>query len=179
MPTPSRRAGTVGDKERAQRKKRSFGVIRVESRSCWMARIEKRYLGQFETEEDAAVAFDRVARHLRIDRSRWNFPERKLEPATVEDIRREQRAKFKKGTSSSYTGVAWDKTRSAWVAIIEHEGRRLNLGLFQVEAEAAQRYDEVAFALKGNKGPASRRPADHPGCAGHGALFGRQVGRKA
>jgi hypothetical protein len=129
--------------------KRYRGVVWVESRLCWFARMDRTHLGQYEREEDAAVAYDRVARHIGLDPSRWNFPLRKLTAASVEEVRRERRAKVKRATSSAYVGVVWDRTNNAWKASLMHEGRTLNLGLYRDEEEAARRYDEVAFTLKG------------------------------
>jgi hypothetical protein len=42
----------------------------------------------------------------------------------------------KRKTSSKYTGVCWDKRDQKWVAQIQIEGKKHNLGYFEVEEDA-------------------------------------------
>ncbi len=68
-----------------QRKKRGrsssvyVGVTRDRTLRLWKAQIRHKdtiiYLGTHDTEEEAALAFDRMARALRGPRARVNFPE--------------------------------------------------------------------------------------------------------
>lgn len=46
--------------------------------------------------------------------------------------------------SSVFHGVSWHKTNRKWVAQIQINGRRKNLGYYLSEAEAALAYNEVA-----------------------------------
>lgn len=55
---------------------------------------------------------------------------------------RKQRSYLGKPTSSQYKGVHWHRGR--WVARIGVDGRRLWLGQFAAEAEAAHAYDDAA-----------------------------------
>lgn len=41
------------------------------------------------------------------------------------------------GSSSSYRGVAWNKQHGRWAAYVTPEGKRVHLGYFDDEAEAA------------------------------------------
>lgn len=53
------------------------------------------------------------------------------------------------GAGSSYKGVRWDKERRRWMAAIYDGTRRIHLGRFDDEAEAARAYDRKAFELFG------------------------------
>lgn len=48
------------------------------------------------------------------------------------------------GSSSVYKGVTWDKRCGKWAAYIGQDGKKINLGLFTKECEAALAHDEAA-----------------------------------
>jgi len=48
------------------------------------------------------------------------------------------------GCSSKYKGVSWRKTYKKWVAIITVDRKRIHLGSFVNEIEAANAYDKAA-----------------------------------
>jgi hypothetical protein len=52
-----------------------------------LAGRRQHWVAQFAKEEDAAVAYDRVALGLLGNEAKRNFPRRRLRPATVEEIR--------------------------------------------------------------------------------------------
>lgn len=52
-----------------------------------------------------------------------------------------------RGGSSLYKGVYWHKQNLNWVAYLHHLGKRLHLGSFDSEVEAAKRHDEAARKL--------------------------------
>lgn len=56
----------------------------------------------------------------------------------------------KEGCSSKYKGVIWDKNRNKWMAGIKKNQKKINLGRFDSEENAALAYNEKAFKLFGN-----------------------------
>jgi hypothetical protein len=59
-------------------------------------------------------------------------------------------AKSRQGASSSYLGVYRDKRRQKWCARITASGKRICLGSFSCEAEAARTYDAAARIYHGD-----------------------------
>jgi len=46
--------------------------------------------------------------------------------------------------SSPYYGVSWHRSSQRWAVQIRHGGRRLHVGYFVDEVEAAKGFDEVS-----------------------------------
>jgi group I intron endonuclease len=52
-------------------------------------------------------------------------------------------------TSSKYVGVCLDKSRNKWVAYIGYNGKRINIGSYNTEIDAALAYNAKALELYG------------------------------
>jgi hypothetical protein len=48
------------------------------------------------------------------------------------------------GTSSRYKGVSWRADRNKWTAYICPDRKKINLGVFNSEEDAARAYDSMA-----------------------------------
>jgi hypothetical protein len=65
----------------------------------------------------------------------------------------ENNANSKRGMNrgrSKYKGVWWDEKAGEWRAGIKCRGKRIHLGMFDDEIEAAKAYDQAARELHGN-----------------------------
>ena len=78
-----------------------------------------------------------------IDGSRTNNHWENLRYATHSENQRNKRRR--KDGSSLYKGVSWDKRSGKWVVRIKTGGVNKNLGLFEVEREAAEVYNKAAL----------------------------------
>lgn len=119
-----------------------FRGVYWETRSGrWVAQIvaaRAHHLGHFDDERLAAMTYDRAALHFHGEAAQLNFPGRALEPASPEVLLRERTARAKQKTSSSYRGVTWLRSRTAWVAQISIDNRHVHLGVFDDEVDAAR-----------------------------------------
>ncbi len=52
-----------------------------------------------------------------------------------------------KGFSSSYIGVSWHRASGRWHGQMRHNGKRISLGYFHTEVDAARAYDKVWVGL--------------------------------
>jgi hypothetical protein len=80
------------------------------------------------------------------DRNGLNNCRRNLRLATVADNAHNQRAR---GGSSRFKGVWWHKHHQRWRASITHHRKKITLGHFTDEEDAARCYDAAALRLFG------------------------------
>jgi hypothetical protein len=132
-----------------------IGVTWDSRRRRWAAFLrvgdEHVLIARFHEEKDAAVAYDRVARHELHRRGALNFPEHPYAPASMEQVRREARRLVKLRKTSKYRGVSWQRIMGAWTANIYSRGKTHPLGYFSDECSAALAYDRAARRLHGRK----------------------------
>ena len=61
-----------------------------------------------------------------------------------------QNLPYRKGGSSKYKGVSWDKESRKWLASIKLNGIKQRIGLYLLDIDAAKAYDKVAIKLFGD-----------------------------
>ncbi|KAG1679682.1 hypothetical protein FOA52_006201 [Chlamydomonas sp. UWO 241] len=126
------------------------GVTWDDAASKWQASVfEDRQhvnLGLFDTQEDAARAYD--AAIVRSGRKeRLNFP-----PSHVRDpSAAKSRAAGGSKITSQFKGVSWNSACSKWVAVLwDRELKRArHIGSFESEEDAARAYDREALKMLG------------------------------
>lgn len=128
---------------------RYLGVHRSGLRWTAKLRIDGRdeCLGYWDSEVEAAEAYDRAARFSGGDGVYLNFPWRATGGLAPAEIRRRARLAFKRKTTSRYRGVsrqAGVRSRPWWAHIIV-EGRTMkHLGKWASEEDAARAVDRAA-----------------------------------
>lgn len=119
------------------------GVSWYKAGKKWKATIGVRktliHIGYFESEIDAALAYDKAAREAYGDSALLNFP----------DITTYELPSPRK-TSSIYKGVSWYKAGKKWKATIGGRKMITHLGYFDSELEAAIAYDHAAVDFYGD-----------------------------
>lgn len=117
------------------------GVIFLPTTNTWSVSINhagKRYsLGTFKHELEAHKAqriFMRAIARQKSTQIATILPARKLHSSWY---------------TSKYRGVKWNAMR--WQATIEHQKKRIRLGVFATEEEAAEAYNARARELRGQK----------------------------
>jgi hypothetical protein len=128
------------------------GVTWCKSTNKWKVQIQfdskQHYLGCFEDKEQAARAYDKVARAHHGEKAQLNFPTKKAQAA--EEAKQQRRIKCGEA-GSKYRGVGWSKSCNKWEAGVRYDGKRHHLGCFEDEQEAARAYDKAARAQQGEK----------------------------
>jgi hypothetical protein len=111
----------------------------------WSARINGKHLGCFSTEREAALAYDKAARHFFREFAFLNFPEETYQkPVRYVDYTPEASIPW-----SRFVGVSYNnheaRRKKRWIAILKGK----NLGYFLTELEAAKAYRRASHGSKG------------------------------
>jgi hypothetical protein len=126
-------------------------------RFAWNARKDNNtwYASRGWVRADGTHGFERMHRRLlpgatRVDH--WdgdglNNQRHNLRAATASQ--NQMNSRKRRGCSSRYKGVSWQKDAQAWRPRIRVDGKLKSLGLFADEREAAQAYDRAAVAFFG------------------------------
>ncbi len=125
---------------------RSYKWLAVEMGRCWYGRTLKRDgrpLAMHRLIMDAPKGL--MVDH--IDHNGLNNRKSNLRLCTRKQNRRNRRPNL--GGSSKYKGVCWCKSSKKFRAAISHNKKRIYLGYFHDEVEAAKAYDEKARELFG------------------------------
>lgn len=80
------------------------------------------------------------------DANRLNNTRQNLRAVTVSQNQANQ---IPRPGTSKYKGVSWDASRGLWRADIRHNYKRIPLGRFESEEDAARAYDQKALELFG------------------------------
>jgi hypothetical protein len=170
-----RAARLIRKTERATSRYRGVFLATRDTGRPWLAQLTidgmpTMSLGTWETERDAALAYDRAGRHYRLPKAALNFPTKKLPAASASALVSEARQQGKRARSSRYIGVSWISDLKQWRAQIQHHSRNIHLGLFSDERRAAEAYDAEAIALRGSRAQINF----HPGTGK--VVIGRRLG---
>lgn len=123
------------------------GVCLDRRYGLWQASIKlpkkRLFLGYFQTQREAALAYNAAASEHFGEFARLNH----VPDSPTLDDPPVPRTVF----SSSYRGVCWNKRQRKWVAYINKDKQRTNLGVHDSEEAAARAYDVAARQLYGPK----------------------------
>jgi group I intron endonuclease len=97
------------------------------------------WLGQFETEIEAAIMYDKKSIELFGDKALLNF-DKEFSQNFVLNIKKD---------TSKYRGVTWNSRDKAWYAYIGKNYKSYYIGYFHNEIEAALAYNKKAIELFG------------------------------
>lgn len=133
---------------------RYVGVSHPRTKKTWTvsvtARSDSFQIAGFVTEREAAIARDRIVLGLKLPYA-LNLPEasKKAGPATVEQVKREVRARGKlRNHTSRFFGVHWNsKTECWWTVAVVPGNKPSYVAHFDREEDAAVAYDRVMRRL--------------------------------
>jgi frataxin-like iron-binding protein CyaY len=122
---------------------------------------EKRYIGCYENEEEAAIVYARAVFKYKGQEALNNLKERNLSAPSIDlsDVPPQlpilKRADQVKKGASKYAGVYFHKANSKWLARIELGGKSYYIGSYENEEEAAADHARAVFKYKNHELPTS------------------------
>lgn len=127
------------------------GVHWDKRKEKWIAAIgidgRRKHLGNFDSSEDAARAYDQAARELHGNFALLNFPDDP--PIAILPSDWNDKGRLLSVNTSGFRGVYWSKVANKWHAQIEGGGKRMSLGYYRDIEEAARAYDAAAKQFHG------------------------------
>jgi hypothetical protein len=133
----------------------------------WSAMLGEHFLGTWQSEEKAAEAFDRATLFFGGPTEKLNLPSRRLAPASPWDLRLEARRDRKKNSTahtSHYLGVSYNPANGSrpWQVTLLSGRKRLTLGHWESETDAARVHDRAVRFYKPGKLPLNFPDEDAP-----------------
>lgn len=153
----------VAKKQQLRRKKDTKssyrGVFWNNQSKVWIASItvngRKKHLGCFDSEMEAAQAYDREALKLKGALATVNFSDSaerlKAEQSSGIVIETTRHVRKRAEKTSKFRGVCWNKYNQSWKACIKVNGKNKHLGYFTNEIDAAKAYDKVSLQHRQEK----------------------------
>jgi len=118
------------------------GVSWAKRCNRWEAQLQhegaKHHLGYYDSEREAARAYDGEARRRRGPGATLNFP----------NLGGGSGSGGAAARKSAYRGVGWCVRAGRWRARLHHNGKDRHLGFYDTEREAALAFDRAAVASK-------------------------------
>jgi group I intron endonuclease len=111
----------------------------------WFAKISfmmhRYFLGMFDTEEEAAEAYNKKAIEFMGDKAILNIIESPVHSITY--------YKYDTKSASKYNGVSKRDGKKPWRVTFSYEGEKFHLGSYETEIEAAMAFNEAAIEFYG------------------------------
>lgn len=129
------------------------GVYWNRGTNSWRSRFThngKNYeVGLFQTEDDAAKAYNDKVKEVKGDKAYINIIG---ENNNVEEIKVEKQNQLRRHKGvTGFIGVACVAKSKKFQASIVHNKKRIHLGTYHTKEEAAKSYDQKAYELHGDK----------------------------
>ena len=143
------RRTTVSDTSGGGTKTRSryVGVSWDRQKLKWRVQFtvkgKRQFLGYFVSEECAGRAYDAAVVEQNLQRP-VNFPAGEVMVERATKRRKNVRDIPNKG-KSTFFGVSWDKNNKMWKVQTTVKSKKMNLGYYDVEADAAHAYDAAVI----------------------------------
>lgn len=127
-----------------------YGVSYVAKVEKWQACVQKEkkcYLGLYDTEIEAAIAYNIFCQNLYGNDANLNEINSDIFNLHKDNITEKMKRIGEK--TSKYRGVSWVKATKRWEAVVYKDRKRFKIGEFNDEKEAAMKYNLKAKELYG------------------------------